>query len=182
VRALRFASSLLLATVVAGPAFAQPPQPAATPTAAPSAQARVATPQAQGTAGKAQLSPEATAAVQVVNTFMASLASGQLEAARKLMTPDAVVMVDGQVIGNRDAYIDGAAKGDAAALKTVQRELLRRDAKAGPNFGWVLSEKRLRSPGSAQGPSEVVTETMLLARTAEGWKIAHIHWSGRRAG
>jgi len=168
VRSLLLASSLVLATIGAGSAFAQSPR---TPAPVPAAQ----------TAG-AHFSPAANEAVQVVNTFMASLASGQLDAARQLMTPDAVVIANGQVLGNRDAYIDGPAKGDSAALRTAQRELLRRDAQAGPNVGWVLSEKRLRTSTAAQAPSEVVTETMLLAKTPAGWKITHIHWSGRRAG
>ena len=120
--------------------------------------------------------------MQVVNDFMAALASGQLEAARQLMTPDAVVMANGHVLGDRDAYIDGAAKGDSAALRSVQRELLRRDAKAGADVGWVLSEKRVRADRRHRRPSEVVTETMLLAKTPAGWKITHIHWSGRHAG
>ena len=136
--------------------------------------------QAPAQAGSASISPAAKDAVQVVNSFMDSLASGQLDAARQLMTPDAVVMANGQVLGLRDAYIDGAAKGDSAALRSVQRELLRRDARAGANVGWVLSEKRLRVPAAAAtGPSEVLTETMLLAKTPAGWKITHIHWSGR---
>ena len=83
--------------------------------------------------------------MQVVNTFMTALANGQLEAARQLMTPDAVVISNGHVLGDRNGYIDGAAKDDAAALRQVQRELLRRDAKAGADVGWVVSEKRLRA-------------------------------------
>jgi len=132
-------------------------------------------------AGGARLSPAANDAVQVVNNFMAALVGGQLEAARQLMTPDAVVIANGHVLGERDAYIDGAAKGDAAALRTVQRDLLRRDVKVGADVGWVLSEKRVRAAGATEGPSEVVIETMLLAKTPAGWKITHIHWSGRRA-
>ena len=115
----------------------------------------------------------------MVNGFMAALAGGKLEAARQQMAPDAVVIANGQVLGYRDEYIKGAAKADAAALGTAQRELLRRDAKAGANFGWVLSEKRLRTGNNPQGASEVVVETMLLAKTPAGWKITHIHWSGR---
>ena len=170
-RPFLLAASLVLATVAAGSAFALPPQPGANPSA--SAQT-----------GIAQISPAASDAVQVVNTFMEELATGQLEAARQLMTPNAVVMANGQVLGTRDGYIDGAAKGDATALQGVQREILRRDADAGPNAGWVVSEKRMRGPGGAQGaPREVVvTETMLLARTTAGWKITHIHWSSRQAG
>ena len=121
--------------------------------------------------------------MQVVNNFMTSLVGGQLETARQFMAPDAVVMANGHVLGERDAYIDGAAKADAAALRTVQRDLLRRDVKAGADVAWVLSEKRVRAAGAAEGgPSEVVIETMLLAKTPAGWKITHIHWSGRRAG
>jgi ketosteroid isomerase-like protein len=176
-RTLLLTASLVLATV-ALPASAQRSGPAAAPKAAAPAQAAPSPAQAGG----ARIAPAANEAVQVVNAFMAALASGQLESARKLMAPDAVVIANGQVLGDRDAYINGAAKADAAALGTVQRELLRRDAKAGPNLAWVLSEKRLRVPGAAQGPSEVVVETMLLAKTAAGWKISHVHWSGRRAG
>ena len=154
-----------MATVAAGSAFAQSPRaPAAVPT--PAAQPRIATTPAQ--AGGVRVSPAANEAVQVVNSFMAALVSGQLEAARQLMAPDAVVIANGNVLGKRDAYIDGAAKGDAAALRSVQRELLHRDVKAAADVSWVISEKRLRAAGAATGPSEVVTETMLLAKTARG--------------
>ena len=119
----------------------------------------------------------------MVNDFMGALANGQLEAARQFMTADAVVMANGHVLGNRDGYINGAAKGDAAALRNVQRELLNRNAATGADSGWVVSEKLMRSPAGAKGPTELVlTETMLLSKTASGWKIAHIHWSGRRPG
>ncbi len=164
----------MLAVAASGSAFAQASRaPAAGP--APVAQARGAAAQAGGLS----FSPAASDAVQVVNTFLASLASGKLDAARQLMTPEAVVMANGQVLGTRDDYINGAAKGDSAALGKVQRELLRRDAKAGVDVGWVLSEKRLRTSTDAAAPGEVVIETMLLAKTPAGWKITHIHWSGR---
>ena len=113
---------------------------------------------------------------------MASLASGQLDAARQLMTPDAVVIANGQVLGNRDAYIDGPAKGDSAALRSVQRELLRRDAQGWRQRGLGPEREAPARADRRQAPSEVVTETMLLAKTPAGWKITHIHWSGRRAG
>ena len=118
----------------------------------------------------------------MVDAFMAALVGGQLDAARQFMAPDAVVIANGQVLGDRDAYIDGAAGADAAALRTVDREVLRRNVRADADSAWVLSEKRVHAPGATTGPSEVVIETMLLAKTPMGWKITHIHWSGRRAG
>ena len=175
-RTILLATSLVLDGLAAMPASAQRSGPATAPKAA--TQAPVATTPAQSNG--AALSPDAREAVKVVNDFMGALASGQLENARQLMTPDAAVIANGHVLGNRDSYINGAAKGDATALASVQRELLRRDVKAGPNVGWVLSEKRLSAPGAGKdAPGEVVTETMLVAKTAQGWKITHIHWSGR---
>ena len=177
VRSLLLASSLVLGTVAAGSAFAQSSYtPAASTNVA--AMARAATPPAQ--AGDVRLSPAANDAVQLVDAFAAALVAGQLEAARQFMAPSAVVVANGQIIGDRDAYIDGPARGDAAALRTVQRDVLRRKVDAGPDFGCVVSEKRVRAPGDTKGPGEVVIETMLIARTAAGWKITHIHWSGRR--
>jgi ketosteroid isomerase-like protein len=133
------------------------------------------------TATAAPASADAREATQVVDAFMASLVGGDLEGARAQMSADAVVVANGQVFGLRDDYIGGPAKDDAAALRTVRRELLRRDVRTGIDVAWVVSEKRVR-PSSAldgTGPSEVVIETMLLAKTAAGWKITHIHWSGR---
>lgn len=157
-RLLFLAISLAVATLANAPAFAQSPVPAAAVIAS-------------------HIAPAATDAVVVADAFAAALSSGQLDIARQLMTPDAVIVANGQVLGERDAYIDGAAKGDAAALRGIQRELLRREAGADSNVAWVLSEKRVRA--AAQGPSEVVMETMLLIKTTSGWKITQIHWSGR---
>ena len=155
-RSLVLAAFLTLATAAAGPASAQANAPVA---AAPS--------------------PAAREAAQVVDAFMTALVGGQLENAREQMAPNAVIVANRHVIGERDEYIDGAAKGDSAALRTVHRELVRRDARAGTDVAWVVSEKRVRPAAAPQGPSEVVIETMLLAKTPAGWKIAHVHWSGR---
>jgi len=46
-------------------------------------------------------------------------------------------------------------------------------------MGWVMSEKRLRNAPGPQAASQRVVETMVLARTSSGWKITHVHWSGR---
>ncbi|NUS61892.1 MAG: SnoaL-like domain-containing protein [Lysobacter sp.] len=164
-RRLVLAASLLFA-LAGAPAFAQSP-----------AHAQPATPSAEA------MQANADEAARVVDSFMTALIGGQLETARQMMLPDAVVMSNGQILGTRDGYIDGAAKADSAALRNVQRELVDRGAKAGANLGWVVSEKRLRGAAGTQGPRELMlSETMLLMRTEQGWKIAHIHWSGRTAG
>ena len=153
---------LALSTLFAGGAFAQSPALQAQETQA--------------------LSPAEADAAQLVDTFISSLVAEQFDAARQFLAPGAVVVADGQVLGDRDSYIDGAAHGDATALRSVQRDLVRREIHAGPDFASVVSEKRMRVPGDTTGRSEAVIETMVLARTPNGWKITHIHWSGRHAG
>ena len=175
VRSLILASTLALSTTLALPVLAQSPAQAPKPATAPAA--TQAKPQA---AAQAARNPAAEAAVQAVDAFMAAMAGGQFETARQLMTPDAMVMANGVVLGPRDAYIDGAAKQIAAALQNSKRELLHRKVDAGPNVAWVLSEKLVK-PSKQGVPAEVLTETMLLARTAQGWKVAHVHWSTRPA-
>ena len=160
-RPLFLATSLFLSTLVAGPAFAQSPPPAA---------------------ASATQSAE-NEATRVVDAFMTALSNGQLEAARQAMTPDAVVIANGRVLGTRDGYIDGAAKADAVAMTSVRsRELLHRDSQVGTQHGWVVSEKRMLGEGAGQLRAMVVAETFLVTKTPSGWKISGIHWSSRDAG
>jgi ketosteroid isomerase-like protein len=166
VRRLFLVTSIALATLAGGSALAA---------------SNTAAPQAASAGATTQATPHET--VQIVDAFMAALADGQLEAARQYMTPDAVVMANGQVLGNRDAYIDGAARGDVAALRGVQRELVNRGVSADADIGWVVSEKRMRAGAGAQAARAIgLTETMLLAKTPSGWKITHIHWSSHAEG
>jgi len=161
VRPLVLAASLFLSTMLAGPAFAQ------------SASTQPATAQ----------SAAENEATKVVDDFMAKLSSNQLEAARQAMTPNAVVIANGLVLGTRDGYIDGAAKADAVAMKSVRsRELMHRDSQVGAQVGWVVSEKRMVGEAAGQMRAMVLTETFLLAKTPSGWKISGIHWSSRAAG
>ena len=160
VRPLVLATSLFLSTLVASPAFAQ-----STPASV-----------------QATQSAE-NAATRVVDGFLAALSNGQLEAARQAMTPEAVVIANGTVLGRRDGYIDGAAKADALAMKSVRsRELVHSDAQVGAQHGWIVNEKRMIGEGAGQLRAMMLVETFLLTKTASGWKISGIHWSSRNAG
>ena len=99
------------------------------------------------------------------------------------MTPDAVVIANGLVLGTRDGYIDGAAKADAVAMQSVRsHELVHRDSRVGAQLGWVVSEKRMLGEGAGPLRAMVVAETFLVTKTPSGWKISGIHWSSRDAG
>jgi len=126
-----------------------------------------------------RIAPAANDAVVVVNNFMIALAAGNLVTARELLDPGVVVIYNGSIRGSRDEYMAKQAPADADYLQKAQRQLVRRDARAGSNFAWVISEKlfRIQEPGKTSTLS--VSETMLLAKAKTGWKIVHIHWSSR---
>jgi hypothetical protein len=123
--------------------------------------------------------PAAVEPVRVVGDFMTALSKGNLRAAREFLEPGVVVITDGVIRGDRDAYMAQQASADAAFLRRAQRQLLRRDARAGPGMAWVVSEKLFKLPGGDPKSATAMSETIVLVKTPAGWKIAHIHWSSR---
>ena len=123
------------------------------------------------------IAPEANAAVQVVDSFMAKLASGDLSAAEKFLDPGLVVSSNGIIQGSRSDYLNGPGKTDAAYLQKNRRQLLRRQGRAVTSFAWVISEKALFPQNAGKSTPQLVSETMLLAKSSTGSKIVHIHWS-----
>ena len=73
-------------------------------------------------------------------------------------------------------------KSDAAFLKGAHITLKRRTASASGDFAWVGSESEIHAMKGKEMLMIASTETMVLRKTDQGWKIAHIHWSSRRAG
>ena len=145
------------------PAFAQTRAPAQA--AAPTPDVRIA--------------PNAVEPVRVVGDFMTALSTNNLAAARELMEPGVVVITNGVIRGSRDAYMAQQATADADYMRRAQRQLLRRDARAGPNMAWVVSEKLFKVPDGDPKAAIATSETIVLVKTPAGWKIAHIHWSSR---
>ena len=48
-------------------------------------------------------------------------------------------------------------------------------------IAWVGSESIISRDKDGKPSSSVSTETILLKKTAQDWKILHIHWSSRPA-
>ena len=135
--------------------------------------------QSQVAAPVLSIAPAANDAVQVVNAFMTAMSNGNLALAQKFLDPGVVVVNNGVIHGSRNDYLNGQAKSDAAYLQGAQRQLLRRQARAGANVAWVISEKVLRMNESGKVSARLTSETMLLVKAIDGWKIIHIHWSSR---
>ena len=133
---------------------------------------------------KATLSipPAADDAVASVERFASALSAGDLTQAAGELDPTVLILESGGVERSRDEYLGGHAKSDAAFLKTAQITLKRRTANTSGDLAWVASESEIHAMKGTELLMITSTETMVLQKSAQGWKIVHIHWSSRKAG
>ncbi len=122
---------------------------------------------------------EAEEAVKVVDAFTAALKAVKLDEVSRLLAPEVLVLESGGSERSRDEYMAQHAAADALFLQKANLELRYRQAHADGNFAWVGTESMLQLKGNEKETVLKTTETMLLKKTADGWKIVHIHWSSR---
>lgn len=117
-------------------------------------------------------------ATSIVDEFQQRLRSGDTQAALQLLEQPLLVYEVGGVERSRDEYAAEHLGADAAFLKgATVRQLSRREGGSG-EVAWVATETEVTTAGD--NPKVYLsTETMVLTRTAQGWRISHIHWSSR---
>jgi len=120
-------------------------------------------------------------AVSVVERFSTALAAGRIDSAARELDPKVVILESGGVEQSRDEYLAGHATADAEFLKNAHITLQRRTARATGDLAWVASQSQIHVAKGAETMLIDSTETMVLHKAADGWKIVHIHWSSRRA-
>lgn len=129
----------------------------------------------------APLSSQAQEAAKAVDAFHARLADGDGAAAAALLADDALILESGHAERSRTEYALHHAGADAAYAAAVPSRLTRRNDLVDGETAWIVSESRATGKYKEKAVDRVTTETMILRKTAEGWRIAHIHWSSRAA-
>lgn len=125
------------------------------------------------------IAPAAADAVRVVDSFSSAMAANNLASAGTFLDAGVVIVANAVAHGSRDEYLNTTGKARAAFLAKAQAQLLRRQARGGANFAWVVSSSTYKTNEGGKPATLLTTETMLLSRTPQGWKIIHIHWSTR---
>ena len=125
------------------------------------------------------IAPAAKDAVAAVERFSNALSAGQLDNAGAELDAKVLILESGGAETSAAEYLGGHAKGDAAFLKGVHVQLVRRTAQANGDMAWVGSESELHNMKDGKMVTILSTETMVLKRTEKTWKITHIHWSSR---
>jgi mono/diheme cytochrome c family protein len=130
----------------------------------------------QSTLPPAAVSPAAT-----VDRFQTLLAKGDTAAAAKVLDSMVLIYEGGQAEKSREEYASHHLQADAKFLKNATLRVLSRTGDSKGDLAWVATESEL-TPSGAKAASLVTTETMILNRVGQGWRIAHIHWSSRKKG
>lgn len=128
-------------------------------------------------AASAQGAPE-RAVAEVVHAYHAALAAGDSAAALQLLHPD-VVIFEGGHAETRDEYRSGHLRSDMAFASATQRSVTSESAMAWGDEALYIAESRTTGRWRDRDIDSRGTETMVLLRSADGWRIRHIHWSSR---
>jgi mono/diheme cytochrome c family protein len=126
-----------------------------------------------------KLPSAATGAAAAVDRFQTLLSKGDTAGALKILDSMVVIYESGEAEKSREEYASHHLQADANFLKGANIRVLSRTGNAVGDLAWVATESELTKPGTT--PVNVVTtETMVLKRDTEGWRIAHIHWSSQK--
>ncbi len=125
---------------------------------------------------------EAAGAVAAIDAFHAALKVGDTAAALALLAPDVMIFEEGGAERSRDEYASHHLGSDAAFAAASEATVARRSGWADGDIAWITSEGRTTGQFNGRAVDRLTTETMVLKRHADGWRIHHIHWSSRAPG
>lgn len=118
---------------------------------------------------------------RIVDSFHAALARGETAAALAFLTDDAVIYESGGVERGKAEYASHHLEADAAFSKAVPSQITRRSGAADGSIAWVLTEGRTTGTYRDRPVDRVTTETAMLRRIGNAWRITHFHWSSAAA-
>ena len=128
--------------------------------------------------GKPAAGPAAASPLAAVEALQKAMKSGDADAVKSWLAPDVLIYEGGGAERSRDEYAGHHLPADMAFMKSARIDVLKRSSGGDGDAAWVTTESRIRGESSKGKPLEVAsTETALLRKTAEGWRIVHLHWS-----
>ena len=147
------------------------------PASACAAAAPVAPPPAAGQAPARESVPDDPAAA--VDAFHAALGRGDTAEALSWLADDALIFEEGRAERSKAEYASHHLAADAAFSQAVPAVVTRSSEHSAGSLAWTAQESRVRGAFRGNEIDRVMVETMVLRRSADGWRIVHIHWSSR---
>lgn len=115
---------------------------------------------------------------EVVEAFGSALGAGDSTTVIHLLHPD-VRIYEGGHAETRAQYRSGHLRGDISFLQAVESETTFDQVVIAGDMALYMSEDRKTGTVRGREIDSRGTETLVLVRTPDGWRIRHIHWSSR---
>lgn len=113
----------------------------------------------------------------VAKAFNQALAAGDEKAARALLLPEVLIYESGGAEASAAEYAGHHLPADIAFMSQMTRTQLSQSSGGEGATAWVATRSRLRGRFKDKDVDLDSTETLVMSRTRDGWRIAHVHWS-----
>jgi ketosteroid isomerase-like protein len=96
-----------------------------------------------------------------------------------VLSPDVLIFESGGAERSRAEYASHHMKSDMAFLAQMGHDQISQAASEQGDAAWIVTESRIYGRYKDKDIDIVSTETAVLERGEDGWKIVHLHWSSR---
>jgi len=127
------------------------------------------------------LPASARSAAATVDAFHAALKRGDTQTAAALLADDALIFEEGGAERTKAEYASHHMPADAAFTQAMSSVTTVRAGDSDGKLAWIASEGRTSGTFNGKAVNRLTTETMVLRRFRNTWKIIHIHWSSGAA-
>ncbi len=121
-------------------------------------------------------------ATDVAAAFTKALETGDKDAALALLLPNVLVYEAGGAETSAAEYAAKHLPADIAFLADLEHEQISQVSGGDGISAWVATRGRLKGRHKGKSVDLDTAETLIMARTPDGWRIAHIHWSSAPRG
>lgn len=116
---------------------------------------------------------------KVVERFQQALSSGDTATALSLLDENVRIFESGGIERSRGEYASHHLAADAGFLRGATIRQLSRNGDEVGDLAWVGSESLITASDDGKPAELASSETMILKKENDGWRIVHIHWSSR---
>lgn len=117
-----------------------------------------------------------------VEAFHRALAGDDRDAVLAFLAEDAIIFESGGAEMSPAEYAHHHLAADMQFSAATTAEIVDRQVRESGHVAWVLTRSETRGTFRDREIASRGTETMVLVQGADGWRIAHVHWSSSPIG
>ena len=122
----------------------------------------------------------ALSAEETVDSLYAALKTANTELVRTILDPEVLIFESGGVEASLEEYESHHMGADMAFMANMDREIISRKIIEQGGMCVVATQAKVSGSYHDKPIDSKSTETLILQRKEQGWRITHIHWSSRQ--